>query len=284
MVWEFQFITFLQQNGNAFFDFLWSVVSMFGEELIMVGVIGALYWCFNKEFAEYMGYSLLTSTVVNGLIKNVVTRDRPFQSDDWQIENKKPDTAGGYSFPSGHSQGSATLFSSLAIWLKRRWMTVIAIIVPLLVAFSRLYLGVHFPTDVIAGLALGVGFSFLCYYLHKKVKDKYLLYIVTLLICSVGLFFCKTDDYFSTFGLMLGAFFGFLFESRFVNFGYDIIWWKKLIRFAGGIAVILILKEGLKLLFNLIVPGSLYLTLIRYAVMAFCGIGLYPMLFARLKF
>ena len=52
MVWEFQFITFLQQNGNAFFDFLWSVVSMFGEELIMVGVIGALYWCFNKEFAE----------------------------------------------------------------------------------------------------------------------------------------------------------------------------------------------------------------------------------------
>lgn len=90
MVWEFQFITFLQQNGNAFFDFLWSVVSMFGEELIMVGVIGALYWCFNKEFAEYMGYSLLTSTVVNGLIKNVVTRDRPFQSDDWQIENKSP--------------------------------------------------------------------------------------------------------------------------------------------------------------------------------------------------
>lgn len=284
MVWEFQFITFLQQNGNAFFDTLWSFVSIFGEELIMIAVIGALYWCLNKEFAKFMGYSLLTSVVFNGLIKNIVTRDRPFQSGEWQIENKKPDTAGGYSFPSGHSQSSATLFSSLAIWLKKRWMTVIAVIVPLLVAFSRLYLGVHFPTDVIAGLAIGTGFTFLCYWLNKKVQDKYMLYIVTLLICSVGLFYCKTDDYFSSFGLMLGAFAGFLFEAKFVNFGYDVVWWKKLIRFACGIAVLLGIKEGLKLLFNLIVPGSLYLTMIRYAIVAFCGIGLYPMLFEKCKF
>lgn len=284
MVWEFQLITLLQQHGSPFLDAMWSFVSFFGEEIIMVGIIGFLYWCYNKDFAKYLGYSMLTSIVFNGLAKNIISRERPFQSHDWNIENKKPSTAGGYSFPSGHSQGSSSLFVSMAIWLKKRWMTVIAIVIPLLVAFSRLYLGVHFPTDVIAGLALGVGFSFLCYWLYNKVKDKYLLYIITMLVGSIGLFFCRTDDYFTSFGLMVGVLSAFLFESRFVNFDYDVSWQKKILRLGCGLLILLVLKEGLKLLFDLIVPGSLYLRMVRYAIASFVGLGLYPMLFKKLKF
>ena len=112
MIWEFQLIEFLQNHGSAFFDTFWSLISMFGEELIMIGVMGFLYWCYDKEMAKFLGYSLLTSVTLNGLIKNIVTRDRPFEHPEWNIENKKPSTAGGYSFPSGHSQASASLFVS----------------------------------------------------------------------------------------------------------------------------------------------------------------------------
>ncbi len=284
MIWEFQLIEFLQNHGSAFFDTFWSLISMFGEELIMIGVMGFLYWCYDKEMAKFLGYSLLTSVTLNGLIKNIVTRDRPFEHPEWNIENKKPSTAGGYSFPSGHSQASASLFVSSAIWLKRKWMTVLAIVVPLLVAFSRLYLGVHFPTDVIAGLALGTALSFLLYWLHNKVKDKYILYFATLIICAAGLFYCKTEDYFTAYGLMLGTLTGFLFEGKFVNFTLEVKWWKKLIRLAGGLVVLLAFYFGLKVLFDLILEGSLYLRMLRYAIMAFAVVGLYPALFKKFNF
>ena len=89
MYWEFQFIKFLQNNGSAFLDTVWSLISCFGEEIIMVGIVGLLYWCLNKDFAKFMAYSVLSSIVFNGLLKNIVVRDRPFQNEDWQIENKK---------------------------------------------------------------------------------------------------------------------------------------------------------------------------------------------------
>ena len=285
MYWEFQLIKFLQDNGSAFLDVLWSFISIFGEELIMVGVVGLLYWCLNKDFAKYLAYSVMSSIVFNGLLKNIVVRNRPFQKEDWGIENKKSSTADGYSFPSGHSQGSSSLFVSLAIWIKKKWMTALAIIIPILVAFSRLYLGAHFPTDVLAGLAIGTGLSFLFYFLYKKVQDKTLLYLVTMLIGSIGLFYCNTDDYFKIYGLMVGAFAAFIFESKYINFECDgVIWWKKLLRLLFGLLIVLAFKEGLKPLFDLIAKESFYLAMIRYMITGFVGLGLYPWLFKKLKF
>ena len=76
--------------------------------------------------------------------------DTPFLS----TMNLEPDM----SFPSGHSQMSAGLFFSAAFRLKKGWAWILAPVLTLLVMLSRLYLGVHYPTDVLAGAALGIFF------------------------------------------------------------------------------------------------------------------------------
>ena len=257
---------------------------MFGEEVILVAIVGLLYWCLNKPFAKTLGYSVLTSITANCIIKNIVSRPRPFQNPDWDITNKRPDTADGFSFPSGHTQVCTSLFVSMAIWIKKRWMWVFAITISLLVAISRLYLGVHFPTDVIAGFALGVIFSFVCCYLHKKVKNKFLLYIITIAISSAGLFFCTTEDFFTGYGLLVGVLFAFLFEEKYVNFTLDVSWFKKGLRLFFGLLLLLALKEGLKIPFDLIAEGNLYLRALRYGIASFVGLGIYPMLFKKFNF
>lgn len=284
MFWEFQFLTAFQKTANPFFDLLWTFITMFGEEVLIVAIVGLLYWCLNKEFAKNLAYSVLTSVAANGITKNIVCRDRPFQNDNWDIINKRPDTADGFSFPSGHTQVSTSLFTSMAIWIKKRWMWVLAITMAILVAFSRLYLGVHFPTDVIAGFALGIALSFVCCYLHNKVENKLKLYGITVIIASAGLFFCTTEDFFTGYGILVGTLGAFLFEEKFVNFSLDVCWWKKALRIIFGLIILLILKEGLKIPFDLISEGNLYLRAVRYAIAAFVTLGLYPMLFKKFNF
>lgn len=284
MNWEFNFLVWLQKSANPFFDAFWTFITLFGEEVIIVAIVGLLYWCINKEFAKSVGYSILTSIAANGMIKNIVSRARPFQNENWDIINKRPDTADGFSFPSGHTQISTSVFTSLAIWLKKRWAWILAITISLLVGFSRLYLGVHFPTDVIAGLLFGLFFAFVCNYLHKKIKKRYLLYIITIAIASIGLFYCTTEDFFSGYGLLVGSLTAFLFEEKYVNFTMDVIWWKKVLRLIFGLFIILALKEGLKIPFDLISQGNLYLRALRYAIASFCTLALYPMLFKKLNF
>ena len=145
-------------------------------------------------------------------------------------------------------------------------------------------MGVHFPTDVIAGFVLGIVLAFVCSYLHKKIANKYLLYIITIAIGSIGLFYCQTEDFFTGYGLLLGSLMAFLFEEKYVNFSTNVIWWKKILRFIFGLLVMLALKEVLKIPFDMISESSLYLRTLRYAIASFVALGIYPMLFKKLNF
>ena len=81
------------------------------------------------------------------------------------------EAADGYSFPSGHTQSAATLFGTLAAWLRRGWLTVACIVMVLLVGFSRMYLGVHTPADVGTSLVIGTVLVFALYPLCEKSRE-----------------------------------------------------------------------------------------------------------------
>ena len=100
---------------------------------------------------------LLSVLVCNVLLKNVVARERPFELlEGIQLIINAPHD---FSFPSGHSSAS---FAAASVLLFRRWRWAIpAIVLAALTAFSRLYLYVHFPTDVLAGIALGIVLGYL---------------------------------------------------------------------------------------------------------------------------
>jgi membrane-associated phospholipid phosphatase len=315
MSFELEIIVWLQSFRSGFFDALFQFFTMFGEELVIIGILGFIYWCYDKKMGEQIGITVFISLVLNSFIKNIVQRYRPYVVDT-RIANVRPQTSGGYSFPSGHTQGAASVFGSLAIWMKKRWITIISIIIIILVAISRMYLGVHFLSDVIVGGLLGIGISYLGYRYFSKDPDtkifyKYLiiiavvfgliLYIMTLFTIQATStlnnalnLYDKLEGTLKMLGTVCGFVVGVTFEKNKVQFQQHRVNWKNLIRFALGVSIVMVVRIGLKAIFGLIInpehlqEGQLFLSslallfdTIRYFAMVFVGIGLYPMLFKK---
>lgn len=294
--WEMRFMEWLQaQIGNSGFLFwLLSNLSAFGEELLLVSVMGFLYWGLNKEFGKYVGLNVLMANVWNPMIKNIVRRLRPNMVEGYKVDllrkiDEKADAkdvaAQGFSFPSGHSTNAVTLYGSLAAHQKKnKLLWTLAIVLPILVGFSRVFVGAHFPTDVICGWILGAIIVALVPWLRRKIKNRWVFYAILLLSAVPGFFYCKTNDYFTSFGMLLGFLLAEPFEERFVKFENTPNIFRCILRTIGGGILYFGLNELLKLPFSkeLLEAGTMVSYLIRtmrYAIVIFAVIGVYPMLF-----
>ena len=299
---EIPYILWLQgiAGKGSFLYYLMNFLSMFGEELILVGVMGLIYWGLDKKRGENIGMFLLATTLLTPMIKNVACRTRPFDAHE-QVQNLRD--VDGYSFPSGHSSGSASVFFGTAVAYKdkkRKWLWIVCSIIPVLVAVSRNYLGAHYPTDVIAGLALGVGVVFLMNWLVRVVHNKYYIYGGILLVGAAGFFYCTTSDFFTAYGIAIGFMCGMLFEEKLVNFKNTKVWWRIVLRVVVGGALFLLLNTGLKKIVGcfgdkVLVNGEYVywfddgnhfwftsiFRVIRYALIVFLLLGVYPALFAQ---
>ena len=269
-----------------------SQLSIFGETVVMVVVLGLIYWGLNKEFGRYVGISICVANVLNPFIKNMFIRRRPyFESDGIDLKRLvEPDAdkydiaAQGYSFPSGHSMCSATLFGAMAVYMKKRWMTVLAFLLPLLVGISRVVVGAHYPTDVLVGWAMGVCVIFLIPYLQKKAPSENVFNAILAVVFATGFFFCTSDDYFTAYGMLLGYIFSVPFEKKYVNFENTKNPVRVILRVACGGALYVVINSVLKLPFSAEFLNSATLAAhlvrtVRYAVVIFLILAVYPMVF-----
>lgn len=284
---EVDFILWLQSLGGkgSFLYYLMNGISMFGETYLIAATIIVLYFGLDKNVGERVAFTMLTAGMLTPMIKNIVCRTRPFDSVN-AIQNFRD--VGGYSFPSGHSSASAATYGGLA-WQYRSkkyvWLTIIGTALPLLVALSRMYLGAHYFTDVTVGLALGAVCVFGLDLLFKVVPNKYYLYLGALVLGIVGCFYCKTTDFYTGFGAMIGFVFGTLLEEKKVKFKSTNCWWRILLRIVVGAGILIGLYLGLKALTKLMNPNNIEtlgyaLRTARYALVIFIALGVYPMLFA----
>ena len=289
--WEVELMAFLQAHLSAGAMSMISLLSVFGEELVMVAVMGFLYWCYDKEFGKFVGLNMLCANVWGPMIKNVFLRLRPYFVSDritlLRLIDPSADafdvTAQGYSFPSGHSAGAVTVYGSLAARGRKKWLTVLAILLPLLVGFSRVAVGAHFPTDVLAGWALGLLVIVLVPWLRQRLS-RGVFYVILLLIGLPGFFYCTSTDFYTSYGMLLGFVLAEPFEERFVRFENTRSPIRAVLRVVGGGGVYFALNTLLKLPFSseLLSRGDLAAHLIRtgrYAVVIFVVIAIYPMLF-----
>ncbi len=290
--WEVGLMEWLQGHLGSGFISVISYLSAFGEELVLIAVLGFIFWGYDKKLGKTVGLNVLMGLIWNPMIKNVFSRLRPYMAHDsikiLRPVDKSADVydiaAQGFSFPSGHSSNSVTLYGSIAAEKKSKALTWAAILLPLLVGFSRVVVGAHYPTDVLAGWLLGILSIALVSLLRKKIKNEYALYGVLLMLTLPGLFYCKSADYFTGLGLMLGFIGGAVLEDKKVRFENTKSILRAILRVLGGAAVYFALNTLLKLPFSkeFLNSGSYAALLVRcarYAVIAFVNFGVYPMVF-----
>ena len=283
---ELQFLRWLESVRTGFLTALFEGITILGEETLIILLVVALWFAVDSKLAQKVFFVTICSTGLNGAVKNIAQVPRPF---DKGITPVRQETATGFSFPSGHTQNFATTSTFFAIKFKKKWFTVLAAVLIALVAFSRLYLGVHYPSDVIVGVVFGVGMAFLGGYLFDSVKDVKKLYVVTLLafVPFIVYFFIAANerfaDFFKVFGMMGGlTLIGYL-DEKVEPLSYDVAWWKKVVRIVIGVAIAFALKEGLKVFKLGGVHVDLLVDTLRYLAVVLAVGYLCPLLFKKIK-
>lgn len=290
--WEVTLMEWLQANLGSAAISMMSFFSLFGEELPLILIVGFIYWSYDKKLGRRMGLSAIMGLTWSTMIKNLVLRRRPYfdhenikilrivepHGDIYDISTQ------GYSFPSAHSTNAVTVFGSLATNLRKRWIVILAIILPLLTGISRFVVGAHYPTDVMAGWLLGLTSVTVVNMLQERVKNTITLYGILLVIALPGFFYCRTEDYFTSMGLMIGFMGGTLLDDRFVHFENTEKLLFRVLRVLGGLVVYLVLNTLLKMPFSkeFLSDGStaaLVIRFARYAIVSVVAFGVYPMVF-----
>ena len=190
----------------------------------------------------------------------------------------------GFSFPSGHSANCTALYPTTAYEFKeRKWLRWTTVFVPVLCGISRCYVGAHWPTDVIVGLAAGLLLFLLVEAVLRSGFNKFIFYFIVIAVSSVGLLYCTTNDYYNSYGMLIGFVFGLLFEQRFTRFENTGNLWLALLRTVVGGALYFALSSLIKLLIGNLFPadsmGYLLMRSVRYGLVVFLLVGVYPLAF-----
>lgn len=293
MNWEYDFIFWLQSLGGegSFIYYFFSFFSFLGEGVLLCGLLCLLYWCTDKNFAKRIAMPLTFSLCFNEFTKNIIRRQRP-----WIVNEKvlPLTTIGGYSYPSGHTQSAIVTYGSFSHLLKSKKIAYLSIILSILIALSRIYLGAHFPTDVIGGLVFGLLITIIYFYLEKKVSRKSIFTIELILfiplLCSAffnsGYFSGVSEHYFKAAGILIGYILGVITEEKYIKFEKADKLSEKACRLFIGIIITTILFLALKYVFMFFSVNrtlTLVLTFVRYAILFYFVIAIYPMSFQKQK-
>ena len=297
--WEIALMEWLQAHiPEGVISFI-SQFSAFGEELMLIAIMGLIYLAYNKEMGRKIGTAICLGLCAAPMIKNLFFRRRPY-FDNQGIKCLRPVDADadlydiaaqGYSFPSGHSTNAAVTYSSIARFAKNRKniFGIIAAVLCFLVGFSRVVVGCHYPTDVLCGWVLGLAVMFFVSTLYARINDRRVIFVILAILGGIGLFYCDTNDYFASYGLLVGFMLSEPFEKKYVNFKGTKSPLAAILRVivAGllyfGLNIVLKLPFSREFLSNGTLLSHLVRT-IRYGVIIFVITGVYPMLFKFVPF
>lgn len=286
------FLSWLAEFRNPVLDVIFSVITYGGQEAFLLAVIGICYWCVDKRFAYRLGFPyFIAGVTVNG-IKLICRVERPWIKDPGfkAVESAKAG-ATGYSFPSGHTFSATVLATSFALRFRRVLWKVLCFVFMALVMFSRMYLGVHTPQDVLVSCAICLTVTIVANIVIDRVQvtDKNRLWIAlgvagytvitliysTVLYCVDYVTLENTKDIYKFAGAALAFAIGWYAEDRWIHYEPRNCALKgQIIKLLIGVAGVLAIKIGLKPVLGDGLAGGL----VRYFLMGAWMIAGYPLL------
>ena len=298
------FLYFLESIRNPVFDWIFATVTHVGEEIFFLAFAIIFFWCVNKREGYYILITGLVGTVVNQIAKLFFRIPRPWVLDEkFNIIESAREEATGYSFPSGHTQNVAGTFGSIAAYNPKKGKTAICVTLIVLVAFSRMYLGVHTPLDVVVSLLVGLALVLLLrpIFATEESFKKYMpLVVVVSVILSLGFLAYvlaisgdkDLDPHNYQSGLknactLLGCTAGLVVvhfvDSKYINFETNARWYAQVIKLVIGLAGVLVIKSGLSSPLTALFGNEFVARAVRYfLIVMFAGV-LWPLTFKYFK-
>ncbi len=317
--WGIPIIEWFQGLGDGLLPIM-KFFTFLGIENFYLLIMPSFLWCVDSALGFRVGLILLTSSNINATLKLAFGLPRPY----WVSDRVSAYSAEkSFGAPSGHAQNSVTLWGRLSIGLGKQWITIGAIVLILAISISRLYLGVHFPTDVLAGWIVGGIILILFLKFEAPVKDWlsrknvtgqiFVVILFSLSLLALGLIvsavvsgrevplewsdragaaFPKAepisptdiDAFVSSSAVLLGLGSGGVLLFSWGGFNAGGPYLKRLLRFLVGVTGVIIIYFGLRWIFPS--EPSLpghILRFIRYALVGFWISYPAPKLFVKLK-
>lgn len=257
---------------TAFFK----LVSIIANETLYLIVISISYWCVSKRKAFHMIVMLCFSGYIGIVIKEFMKIPRPYTYDGIQSLYEK--SAASYSFPSTHVQLATTFWGSFMILCKKRIIWMIGIVFIILVAISRLYLRVHWLSDIIGAVL----FSVIVVYLYTKVtmglSDRKFILLQRIILAVSLIMYVMTSqvDNLKLLGVLTGSTIGIMLENHFINMNESNDFKMQVVKTVLGLSILLVVQFLLKK----VIPDMYYL---RYVLTGFTITFLCPFMFHMLR-
>jgi membrane-associated phospholipid phosphatase len=280
--WGTDIILWLQQLGGWLAGPM-EGISFLGTEYAYLFMLPALFWCIDTGLGMRVGVSVMTAVSLNGVLKLIFQTPRPF----WINPDIYPHALEtSFGLPSGHSMNAVGLWGRLAAAVNAKWLRMVFIVLIGLIAASRLYLGVHYPVDVITGLLAGSLLVWLLVRFEEPVLKWFqqrslahqviLLLVSTLLLIGFGwgvrqlqkdnpfpeAWLERTtaldpendghpldlDGLVTSAGTLFGVMLGGVLLARWGKFTRSASWRQALLRYIAGILILIGIYFGLRLL------------------------------------
>lgn len=274
------------------------LITTLGEETAFLVAALIVFWCVDKQKGYYVLGVGLFGSLASQFMKILCRVPRPWVRDpNFTILEQAREAAGGYSFPSGHTQSAVGTFGSIAASVKNRRVQTVCIVLAVLVGFSRMYVGVHTPADVLIGALISVILIFVLQRLMLGKGKRFIPWVfgVMLLLSAGYLVYLETWNFPANLDAanyesalknaytMLGCFAAILAvyfaDEKKLNFSTQAVWWAQILKTVLGLGVVLIVKEGLRSPLETLFAGHLAARAVRYFLIVIVAGILWPLTF-----
>ena len=295
-----QLLYWLESIRAPWLDHVMLVITELGGELVFMALAIVIFWCVDKRKGYYMLSVGFVGTILNQFLKIACRISRPWVQDPkFTIVEAARAEATGYSFPSGHTQNAATTLGCSARMVTMRAAKIALWVLYALVAFSRMYLGVHTPLDVSVSLVTGfltvAGMVALFDKTEGCAKGRAALCAGVIGLALVLVLYVSfapkraaniaefdahgVKNAYSLLGGMIGMVIAYYLDEKKTHYSTKAVWWAQIIKLVGGFVLVLAMKEGLKPFLTPLFGGHNVAHAIRYGMMTLVGAGLWPMTF-----